>query len=604
MSNQEIKKTNRSKFYFGRSILFLFMLLVFQYSCKKDAVDTASELQENSTQIVSGAATTRAPGSYYNNSVMEIAEALSLALADNADLRKLIKKEALKKFDGDYDVLMSTLQNVEIPTNKVPEGTLDFENLLRKYNKELDKGFLQTLINTYPDIQVSVPVNIDKWSSTYVPVVAIQPDYFDHGNDTHVPGFLKGKPQIVDAYNPSPTKPVVVVGRNERMVDGELVIGQDVWECNPPVVDITLTATTWTSSIHLSWVNGENTGGEIMGYVIYRKAQGETEFEAVGYTIGENNTTYTDFLLLPNNQYEYYVVARCPKKTGLSDPSNIANAVSPDRPNPPVEFEVFQTGLYEAEVRWNFPDGETILSSELYRKVDGVDADWIQIASLEANDFYYIDNDVPPGKKVNYKLSHSNLFGSSEPKYDFIMGSYRDISQASNIYLDGIYVNATDVEPAIWGEPEFLISVASANPQTSTSIPIQEAVLVEMCGGDGQGGLGQAWYSEFDGILITNWEYWHWKDMISFKMVEHDNFTFSGEASFGVKFKNKNADKTAFDLDGSVVGNLEYDGISEDCGTTYYNYYDPIEWHLLQFPNYDAQIRLRVEDLPNQCEDN
>ncbi|GHU70274.1 hypothetical protein FACS189413_10400 [Bacteroidia bacterium] len=45
----------------------------------------------------------------YNLDLRDFALAVSNAMTNSKDFRKLIKKEALAKFDGDYDVLLSTL---------------------------------------------------------------------------------------------------------------------------------------------------------------------------------------------------------------------------------------------------------------------------------------------------------------------------------------------------------------------------------------------------------------------------------------------------------------------------------------------------------------
>ncbi|OPB87248.1 hypothetical protein [Elizabethkingia occulta] len=140
----------------------------------------------------------------------EFSIALAKALASNADLRDFIKKEALKKFDNDYDVLYQMIKDQMI-------GGKAFKDIIaEQYDK---KENLEALERLYPTLTIFVPelpmdsFSAEKWNSrTEIPQVAYT---LDTTNDTPIINE-KGEEYFLEAkYTPS--FPIVVVKENERV---------------------------------------------------------------------------------------------------------------------------------------------------------------------------------------------------------------------------------------------------------------------------------------------------------------------------------------------------------------------------------------------------
>ncbi|MCL1679122.1 hypothetical protein M2T92_08820 [Elizabethkingia miricola] len=140
----------------------------------------------------------------------EFSIALAKALAYNVDLRDFIKKEALKKFDNDYDVLYQMVKDRMV-------GGKTFKDIIaEQYDK---KENLEALERLYPTLTIFVPelpmdsFSAEKWDSrTEIPQVAYT---LNTTNDTPIINE-KGEEYFLEAkYIPS--FPVVVVKENERV---------------------------------------------------------------------------------------------------------------------------------------------------------------------------------------------------------------------------------------------------------------------------------------------------------------------------------------------------------------------------------------------------
>ena len=137
-------------------------------------------------------------------------------------MRVFIKNEASKKFDGDYDILFRNVQNLSV-------GGEAFKNHLvdKSKNSTLSLENIAIISEGMPLLNISVPVNIDKWDAeTFTPLVAIVPDDYDDKTATKIKAYdADGKIHWLDA-NTAPNFPVVVVGENERteIKNGEVVL--------------------------------------------------------------------------------------------------------------------------------------------------------------------------------------------------------------------------------------------------------------------------------------------------------------------------------------------------------------------------------------------
>lgn len=140
----------------------------------------------------------------------EFGAALAKVLAESTPVRELIKKEALKKINYDYDVLYLLVKDEILSDNTT------LNSLLLKY---VDSDFLSLLETQIPNLTIFVPklplnsFSAETWNvDTEVPVVGIRTL---ETND--VPVFNSQGEESVVEVGYIPAYPIVVVKENERI---------------------------------------------------------------------------------------------------------------------------------------------------------------------------------------------------------------------------------------------------------------------------------------------------------------------------------------------------------------------------------------------------
>lgn len=141
----------------------------------------------------------------------EFGQALAKLLLENQDLRKLIKTEALKKIDYDYDVLYGLIKN------KMLSNNVTFESLLLKY---IDAPKLKQIEDQIPTLTIFVPelpedsFSAELWNvDADVPIVAIRTCAT---NDILMIESNGDEWLLESQYIPG--YPVVVIKENERII--------------------------------------------------------------------------------------------------------------------------------------------------------------------------------------------------------------------------------------------------------------------------------------------------------------------------------------------------------------------------------------------------
>jgi len=155
--------------------------------------------------------TTQQPGANY----VEFAKTLAKALA-NKEVRSLLKEEALKMFDKDYDVLYGFSKDVAGLTGKsMHEQIAAYANNREQFDKLVDQSPLLTIFIPQLD-----NFNAAKWNADeQVPIVAVRNlddkrngkpllAYDDNGNEIKLDYFMK------------PDRPMIVIKENERVFVG------------------------------------------------------------------------------------------------------------------------------------------------------------------------------------------------------------------------------------------------------------------------------------------------------------------------------------------------------------------------------------------------
>ncbi len=137
-----------------------------------------------------------------------VAKAFAHSLGSSAEARQLLKAEAQKKFDGDYDVLYTAFA-----AQKPAFG--------QALNEAVGGTGMEGVLAHVPYLNIAVPVHIDKWNTAdYSPLVAYVPAGFNEKTNTKpFKAYDKdGRAHWLDAKH-APDVPVVVVGPSERVTD-------------------------------------------------------------------------------------------------------------------------------------------------------------------------------------------------------------------------------------------------------------------------------------------------------------------------------------------------------------------------------------------------
>lgn len=180
--------------------LALLLLVVFLASCSSDF----EEKPDNPTH----------QSSVVNDPNLELKKkfstALAKVLAESQDVRSLIKDEALKKIDHDYDVLYQLVKN-----NRLADGSTLESNLL----KYIDASDLALIAEQIPTLTIFVPelpentFSADLWdTNSEIPVVGIRT------TETNDVPFIDsdGIESVIEAEY-IPAFPIVLVKENERI---------------------------------------------------------------------------------------------------------------------------------------------------------------------------------------------------------------------------------------------------------------------------------------------------------------------------------------------------------------------------------------------------
>ena len=182
-------------------LLLLSVPLVLFQACQKD--DLGQDKEPNSIVAV--------------DTDMDImhksfAKTLAKAVESNNGLRELIKNEALKQFDKDYDVLYQQIRNSQVNGETVAD-------IMAKHAESAEE--LERIENELPLLTIFVP-NLPKFSAetwnvnTDVPMVAAAVS-----NRANVPVYNAVGEEFQIPTKATPAVPVIVVKQNERVKLGD-----------------------------------------------------------------------------------------------------------------------------------------------------------------------------------------------------------------------------------------------------------------------------------------------------------------------------------------------------------------------------------------------
>ena len=412
----------------------------------------------------------------YDNAVIYIAKAVRSALANNTQARELVHSMALEMKDGDYDILLGDIipRKVEVSDPMLfTKGCerISFGTLLNAYfdapeiiTKSTSESIIQELQESYPLMQISVPVHADEWNpDTYMPVVCYLPYDYDESSSEYVPGFdVNGNYVELDSYV-EPDQPVIVISRNERGGDSPRLVVVSA----PTNLDTLVTETSIVLTWH--WVSGAN------GYKIWRKGPSESVFSQVGLSYGIYNSSFEDVNISTLSYYQYYVTAysEVTDSTGFtiqyeSEPSSVVNVRAPGRPPRPDNLSLTMVTSSKALLMWqNNPQTNSIVKVDYM--VPGAVNQFTSHGILSNGESDYIANLPYTGRRHVFKVYRSNLMGNSDPQYDFCYRPYRDINSNSSVYVKKLSYTG-NIENWAQGVPEFKLKVYYCNENITTNV--------------------------------------------------------------------------------------------------------------------------------------
>ncbi len=576
-----IKKLNRILLV----SITMIALLILSHSCQKPD-DLKPEAQFDAES--------------YDQDANILGLAISRALTESQELRQIIKHEALKEVDGDYDVLLSRITEKKLS---------EYNDLLKKSAsdiriKDLLEGYLNPgrtimlksttsviddMLKKNPDLQVSVPVHCEDWDpEVYTPYVAIRPSRYD-STTKKVDAFTPdGSPVKISAIA-VPSDPVVVVGLNERNLANFITL--PVTGDGSPGTPINLTGTQTESGIRLSWNMPTSTDfTNTTGYNIYRKRTTDAAFVKIGSAFHYTTKSYDDNSVEPMKVYSYYVVAFYGSKT--SPTSNYITITAPSMTKSVMSFDAIQQSNTCVELRWENDYSSSFNYTQISRYEGESNDNYVLMVNKSPSSHTHFDRNIVSGKKYNYKINQVSNMGISNPKFDFTMVPYRDNSKLSPVYVHGIRFRDWSVaEGWLDGRPEFYLSIGNVDPTSGKTYLVQDRLDFRF----------KNFFNieYFKNTKVLDWMPGIWYDMLTFNLVEYDKV---GKCTikFSAQYNLKDAEKKFLNpLNFGSSFDLNFSGSTTNCGNATLNYYQPATFWL-DLPRYGAEILIsdrRFEDM-------
>lgn len=192
----------KGKFYLYSFFACFFLLI----SCKKE-IGPREILQEETDLEKS-----------WNNTVRSVAKDVSLKL-NNIAFRKMLKHEVMLNFDGDANILLSSMVS-RIP--KYLKYESDKNALTRSgssgdFISKLNFDIIREAAKRFPQMQIAVQTEAEKWDpNTFIPGVVFLTSDYDEKGKPDVKGFDANQNPISVSTKSDPDVNYVVISINER----------------------------------------------------------------------------------------------------------------------------------------------------------------------------------------------------------------------------------------------------------------------------------------------------------------------------------------------------------------------------------------------------
>ena len=258
-----------------------------------------------------------------NRLLNDYAKALANAVAQGG-IRKAIHTQVNKKFDGDFEVLVNTLERVRLEDNKGTFGQVvkqiqTIQRIKRLRSAQFDTTSVEaSLTELIPNVQVAMPVGCEEWDpKTQIPMVAVIPyDYVEKAGNQIVAYDANGDTMLLST-DVEPNFPVLVVGRSERVdengqMDTIPSLSVEFSSVKPNYFSLSNKVEAFPADLILSHGSSKSLllqwadVSDELGYEIWRMSG--NQFVKIAETVSNDNT-YVDVNLNANTKYWYKVRA-------------------------------------------------------------------------------------------------------------------------------------------------------------------------------------------------------------------------------------------------------------------------------------------------------
>jgi len=527
--------------------------------------------------------------SEHDQMINAFTKALSEAVRAHSGMREMIQKESFRRFDGDFNFLVSDALDKPIRLNensvitKGGNGIDSFANLLREYisvETKADGDLLQTLQVLYPDLQVAIPIHAEEWNpEEYTPVVAFLPDSYDDQVTATIPGYdAEGNYVEVDAIN-APDVPVIVVSHNERIHQAGLEEPDttdnpgDLLIPDPPT---SLTATISDVSVILSWQYND----VCSGFSIWRQGPSDSNFQELA-RVAATDRGYFDNSISAGTSYQYYVTAyNVTNHLWHSFPSNTVTIQAPAALAPLSNFSVYPSGT---NLQFTWSSNDSTNSDVVIKEKGPYDSDYSQIGVQTAYTSYYLYTPSERGKRHDYLAYRQNTVGQSGALFSFIYPPFRNSNLISKTYARRLSVT-NNMDGWAQGDPEFFLEIFGLNSAGS----VDKIGRIWMNFTDGYKDKSEEFTFKniYDWVILNPATQWY-SNIMLWLFEDDGGQPRSINATFGISAEIAEL----LGITGSVSYSFQVEDGDDDCGSTMLYYFDDPE-QTLHFPNFGAQLRI------------
>lgn len=327
-----------------KKLNFLFTLvlisLIAMISCKKD------ENLCNSNQSSNDVRSQNYLKSSESEKLAVLASVFSIAIQDKS-FRKVLKENAMSKFDNDFDVLFNNIKDIVITDSLISIKNHIYYSA-NKYGFSLSpsitftKADVDSLLSLYPNFQVSIPVHCEQWDAENdVPFVTFFPSDYEESLYSEVMAFDENGNTVWLNLDTIPDFPVLVLGSCERVDSQGLLKSQfskkdtqnevNTNENTKSTLAIPNNPTQLivnsgsANQLMLEWTDNSN---DETGFKIERSYSGSNGFVQIAST-ANNVNGFIDMNLTPSTQYFYRV--RAYNASGNSSYTNSAQYIASPR---------------------------------------------------------------------------------------------------------------------------------------------------------------------------------------------------------------------------------------------------------------------------------